>query len=503
MGNGPSTNMPTNDRGHWLLGALWRRRVGILLAGAASAGTALGLCGLLLPAEPSTRIILMDRGFAAAGPVAGSTGEIAPVAAHALASGFQASSDLLAGRDPARPAVERLVEILRSAPLGSGQLLNDARSGEFVRAAREVFAPGSGAMAGATPRVLADLGLPAQSVLASPALPVAALAGVAGLLASSLYGIGAERKTRRRRLAENRWAEPELEGLSATENPAARPLALSSSEIELSFDEPSLRVEIEDEPSAQPELQARTAIVVDLVRLDAISADEATLVFDDAPNQAATSDAGEETLEATIIALPRPVSIMPAMEAEDIAEVALAVGLTTMLVVEAGEGERSCASVDLVRALAARGSAAILLDLGFDRVLADDLGVAEAAAGLSDLLTGAADIGSVIHRDSAGSADLIVWGRDGTGDPLQAERLDDLFATLGQVYDCIVIAGGATSLRSLTGLLGETGAAVVAMGLGGEDGAGTRMAELELCGEPDSLLMSAYPRNLRLIAEAA
>ncbi|KQT52988.1 MULTISPECIES: hypothetical protein [unclassified Aureimonas] len=514
MASGPFQQARETDRGFWLAGALWRRRAAILLSTAASAGTALGLCSLLLPVQPATRIILMDRGSVSAGPVAGSLGELAVTAGNALASGFKASADLMSGRDPDRPAVARLAEILHSAPAGSGELLTDARMGEFARAARDVLASGPREATAPMPRVLADLALPGESAAASPALPAAALAGLAGLLAASVHAAASELKARRRRLAGNRWDEPKLAGRSAARGATALPPRIEPSPIEPEFGEGNAtdgRQEVQLDAGEIETIAAMAppAIVPEGIGSVAVAIVEPELSpagDENRPDPASAPrliETGDKLPEADILELPRSAPVLLSMEAEDIADVALADGLRTMLVVEAGEGARSCASVDLVRALALRGKASILLDLGFDRVLASDLGIEETAPGLSDFLTGTATIAAVLHRDAAGSADAIVWGRDGMAAPIQAERLGELFATLAEVYDCVVVAGGPMSLRGLTGLLGDGSAAIVSMSPGADETAEKRMSELSDCGGRQALLMSAYPRNLHLIARAA
>lgn len=508
-------------QGGWLAGALWRGRAAILMSTAALAGTAFGLASLGLAEAPTTRLVIVQRGSAPAGPVAGSLGEAVAAAGGALGAGFKASSDLLAGRDVNRPAADRLADILREVPAGSGLLLTDRRGDDFLRTAREIAAPGG---AGSTaPRILADMTLPIEPGL-SLAMPIAALAGLAGLLGSSFAVAATGTKARRRRVAENRW---DASGEDAAWGPAAAEGVPASPAVAIpDRSDPQLDLDREAVSTPSVEADAPVARTLDLSNAGegegeaSISAAAATQMpafgeampvdRDGGATPSLETQAGEgaatqsvDDREAMILELPRLLSAKRAIEAEDLAEAALAVGVRTLLMVEANETLRTCGSVDLVRALAGRGATSILLDLGFDRVIANDLGIEESAAGLSDLLVGTVDTAAIIHRDVASKADAIVWGRDALETVLHGGRLADLFASLGAVYDCIVISGGDTPLRSLVGLLGNDGAAVVSMSPGGFEAAEARQDDLAACGEAQSLLMAAYPRHLHLIAEAA
>jgi Mrp family chromosome partitioning ATPase len=72
-------------------------------------------------------------------------------------------------------------------------------------------------------------------------------------------------------------------------------------------------------------------------------------------------------------------------------------------------------------------------------------------AGLSDLLSGAAQFGEVIHRDRASRIHVIAPGRTARDAEqlLAAERLSIVLGALSQTYDYVVVAAPA-----LAGLLG-------------------------------------------------
>lgn len=497
----------------------------------AFAGTAFGLCHAILPSQ-TTQVLTLHGRSVSAGQVVGSIGETAAAAGVALAAGFAATADVMRGMSPTF-LPDRLGTIVEVKPAAVNGTLTQERVAQLALAIRRAGRHPTRGTDG-KPRTVAALDLSPEPP-PSLAWMIGSLAGAAGFLTSMSASVGMEARRRgRRRSTRSRWECPaDLVTARVSAQLAATSPAIEAAVI---LDEPqpasAADADIRTRPllDADPIHRASLAPLEDLLRTFAADTAGVRLRANDLadefslPSASKTNDvsvyrqAPEPMPNVLPVALPAPVSAQPKatihdfpaaapvvspVDAYDLAESAISIGLRTLLIVEAGSARRSCGCVDLVRALAGLGSSSILLDLGFDRLIARDLGIEESALGLSHLLTGSADLSEIVHKDVASAADAIVWGRDGAAEPIRREGLADLFVSLSRIYDCVVIAGGSSSLRHLAGLLGQDGAAVLSLSSDGDDLVALRMAELAACGRSDPLVMMPYPRDHDRIAEAA
>jgi len=138
-------------------------------------------------------------------------------------------------------------------------------------------------------------------------------------------------------------------------------------------------------------------------------------------------------------------------------------------------------AVHLARDLAASGSRVLFLDLDAKAAPSAALLPEPRVAGLSDLLSGAAHFGEVIHRDRASRIHVIAPGRTAReAEPLlAAERLSIVLGALSQTYDFVVVATPAlVGLLNAERLARFARATVLVAGEGGEAAASTEAAAL-------------------------
>jgi uncharacterized protein involved in exopolysaccharide biosynthesis len=138
-------------------------------------------------------------------------------------------------------------------------------------------------------------------------------------------------------------------------------------------------------------------------------------------------------------------------------------------------------AVHLARDLAASGSRVLFLDLDAKAAPSAALLPEPRVAGLSDLLSGAAHFGEVIHRDRASRIHVIAPGRTAReAEPLlAAERLSIVLGALSQTYDYVVAATPAlVGLLNAERLARFARATVLVAGEGGEAAASTEAASL-------------------------
>lgn len=138
-------------------------------------------------------------------------------------------------------------------------------------------------------------------------------------------------------------------------------------------------------------------------------------------------------------------------------------------------------AVHLARDLAASGSRVLFLDLDARAAPSAALLPEPRVAGLSDLLSGAAHFGDVIHRDRASRIHVIAPGRTAReAEPLlAAERLSIVLGALSQTYDYVVAATPAlVGLLNAERLARFARATVLVAGEGGEAAASTEAAAL-------------------------
>ena len=138
-------------------------------------------------------------------------------------------------------------------------------------------------------------------------------------------------------------------------------------------------------------------------------------------------------------------------------------------------------AVHLARDLAASGSRVLFLDLDAKAAPSAALLPEPRVAGLSDLLSGAAHFGEVIHRDRASRIHVIAPGRTAReAEPLlAAERLSIVLGALSQTYDYVVAATPAlVGLLNAERLARFARATVLVAGEGGEAAASTEAAAL-------------------------
>jgi succinoglycan biosynthesis transport protein ExoP len=171
---------------------------------------------------------------------------------------------------------------------------------------------------------------------------------------------------------------------------------------------------------------------------------------------------------SSLAATPEPVQRRLA----ELADRMRAFGSGIYLVGRAGAHEQlGRIAVHLARDLAASGSRVLFLDLDAKAASSAALLPEPRVAGLSDLLSGAAHFGDVIHRDRASRIHVIAPGRTARDAEqlLAAERLSIVLGALSQTYDYVVMAAPA-----LAGLLGVdrlarfTRATILIAGKGGE-----------------------------------
>jgi uncharacterized protein involved in exopolysaccharide biosynthesis len=163
-----------------------------------------------------------------------------------------------------------------------------------------------------------------------------------------------------------------------------------------------------------------------------------------------------------------------------------ALGSGIYLIGRAGaHGASGRIAVHLARDLAASGSRVLFLDLDLEAVPSAALLPEPRVAGLSDLLSGAAQFGEVIHRDRASRIHVIAPGRTArdTEQLLAADRLSIVLGALSQTYDYVVMAAPAPAfLLGVDRLARFTRATVLIAGEGGEAAASTEADTLRAKG---------------------
>ncbi len=171
---------------------------------------------------------------------------------------------------------------------------------------------------------------------------------------------------------------------------------------------------------------------------------------------------------SSLAATPEPVQRRLA----ELADRMRVLGGGIYLIGRAGAHEQSGRiAVHLARDLAASGSRVLFLDLDAKAAPSAALLPEPRVAGLSELLSGGAHFGDVIHRDRASRIHVIAPGRRARDAEqlLAAERLSIVLGALSQTYDYVVLAAPA-----LAGLLGVdrlarfTRATILIAGEGGE-----------------------------------
>jgi succinoglycan biosynthesis transport protein ExoP len=163
-----------------------------------------------------------------------------------------------------------------------------------------------------------------------------------------------------------------------------------------------------------------------------------------------------------------------------------ALGSGIYLVGRAGaHGPSGRIAVHLARDLAASGLRVLFLDLDMETAPSAALLPEPRVAGLSDLLSGTAQFGEVIHRDRASRIHVIAPGRTArdTEQLLAADRLSIVLGALSQTYDYVVIAAPALAfLLGVDRLARFTRATVLIAGEGGEAAASTEADTLRAKG---------------------
>ncbi|KQT50750.1 hypothetical protein ASG43_05590 [Aureimonas sp. Leaf454] len=314
---------------------------------------------------------------------------------------------------------------------------------------REAVARGARDYLPVDARVFSEARLPAEPYFPK-IVPITAAAGVAGFLISVL-GLLVVEIFSGRGLAPLRREE---DGVDSAAAPAPA-----------------------DRRNDAGELPVPTGLAVPATAAAAVSATEGSA-------SAPLMPAPEQTSPAMLAFSPRErVAIAPG----DLADAVLSSGIRTVLVLEA-DAERDFGGLALVRALAARGANAVILDFGVDFALSEAMGVPADAYGISDYIDGSSGLSDILYRDLASTADAIVWGRDGNGEGFDFDRFEQLFAAIGAAYDCAVVDGGTLPASGLLGFLDEEAAIVVAASW--RSSAVQRLAELAKAGQPDALVMS-------------
>jgi polysaccharide biosynthesis transport protein len=128
-------------------------------------------------------------------------------------------------------------------------------------------------------------------------------------------------------------------------------------------------------------------------------------------------------------------------------------------------------AVHLARDLAASGLRVLFLDIDAKAASSAALLPEPRVAGLSDLLSGAAQFGEVIHRDRASRIHVIAPGRTAhdAEQLLAAERLSIVLGALSQTYDYVVVTAPALGdLLGVDRLARFTRATVLVAAEGGE-----------------------------------
>jgi succinoglycan biosynthesis transport protein ExoP len=187
-----------------------------------------------------------------------------------------------------------------------------------------------------------------------------------------------------------------------------------------------------------------------------------------------------ETMLAAPARAPSSLAATPELVQRRLGELAdrmRVLGSGIYLVGRAGaHGPSGRIAVHLARDLAASGLRVLFLDLDIETSPSAALLPEPRVAGLSDLLTGAAQFGEVIHRDRASRIHVIAPGRTArdTEQLLAADRLSIVLGALSQTYDYVVMAAPALAyLLGVDRLARFTRATVLIAGEGGEAAAST------------------------------
>lgn len=159
-------------------------------------------------------------------------------------------------------------------------------------------------------------------------------------------------------------------------------------------------------------------------------------------------------------------------QAASIAEIVDAVRLAGLarLVVVSTSASREPGGIGLVRALAASGTTAVLLDLTpCDRV-AEISGLDRRQRGIGAIVAGTSALAQIIHRDRHSAAHVVPSGGfrfDSAKEGLPA-HLRLVLDAFSQVYGCSVIEFDRAGIASLPSLLDARTAIVLAMSAGDE-----------------------------------
>ncbi|HEY4863205.1 MAG TPA: exopolysaccharide transport family protein, partial [Xanthobacteraceae bacterium] len=196
-----------------------------------------------------------------------------------------------------------------------------------------------------------------------------------------------------------------------------------------------------------------------------------------------------ETEFAAPLRAPSSLAATPELVQRRLGELAdrmRALGSGIYLVGRAGaHGPSGRIAVHLARDLAASGSRVLFLDLDIEAAPSAALLPEPRVAGLSDLLSGAAQFGEVIHRDRASRIHVIAPGRMARDAEqlLAADRLSIVLGALSQTYDYVVMAAPALAfLLGVDRLARFTRATVLIAGEGGEAAASTEADTLRAKG---------------------
>jgi polysaccharide biosynthesis transport protein len=196
-----------------------------------------------------------------------------------------------------------------------------------------------------------------------------------------------------------------------------------------------------------------------------------------------------ETELAAPLRAPSSLAATPELVQRRLGELAdrmRALGSGIYLVGRAGaQGPSGRIAVHLARDLAASGSRVLFLDLDIEAAPSAALLPEPRVAGLSDLLSGAAQFSEVIHRDRASRIHVIAPGRMARDAEqlLAADRISIVLGALSQTYDYVVMAAPALAfLLGVDRLARFTRATVLIAGEGGEAAASTEADTLRAKG---------------------
>jgi Mrp family chromosome partitioning ATPase len=139
-------------------------------------------------------------------------------------------------------------------------------------------------------------------------------------------------------------------------------------------------------------------------------------------------------------------------------------GLRRFAIASLGGGlaDSSMVSVVVARTVASQGARIVVVDLAPDGSSIETLFGLSPGPGFTDLLAGTTDFTKVIARDPLSNVHLLRFGVERTEATvsLMEQRIDPVLATLGTIYDVVLLHAGEESKKTLA-LIGKCQAALL------------------------------------------